>query len=59
VSSHLPLDLVGKPTEMLMQPVEHVALVAVSGEMADQRGVRGVSTKLLERSEVIIHGIGP
>jgi hypothetical protein len=52
------LDFVGKPSEMLMQPVEYLALRRVRGEVTDQRGFCRVAAQLVERCLIIPHHFG-
>jgi hypothetical protein len=49
------LDLVSKPAEVLVQPIEDFAFGRVGGEIADPRGLGGISAQLLDGRLIILH----
>src|SRR3954463_16677832 len=54
MAAHGVLDFTGKTVEGLVQAVEYFPLVRVRRQVADQRGLCGIPTKLLDR-RLIIH----
>lgn len=55
---HNSLNVVCQPVQMLVQPVEHLALRLIRSQVADQRSLRRVLTELFERGLVILYGRG-
>jgi hypothetical protein len=55
VTAHCSLDFVGKPVEVLVNTIEYFALCYVRGQVADQRGLRGILAKLFDGCSIILH----
>ena len=54
--SHRMLNLIGKPVQMLSQPVVHFPLGRVRREVPDQGAFRRIFTEFFQTGLIILHG---